>query len=150
MNHHRQQPRPRRRLHLWWITAGIALAIVIAAVTGVLAVEDSGESAPSEDDAARQRCEVDVIKRLASPATAQISDIDARSDVLDTDSRDLFSLLDPPLKGVDQSRIEVWNVAGVVHSKSDFGSTMQTPFTCRAYFLDGDLVHTLVLLDHNH
>ncbi|WP_267305919.1 hypothetical protein [Mycobacterium barrassiae] len=116
----------------------------------VLAVKDSGTSSLSEDDAAQQRCEVDVINRLASPATAQISQIDARSDVLDTNSRDLFSLLEPPLKGIDQSRIEVWNVAGVVLSKNDYGSTMQTLFTCRAYFLDGDLVHTLVLLDHHH
>ncbi|MDX1884452.1 hypothetical protein [Mycolicibacterium sp. 120270] len=107
-------------------------------------------SALSKDDAAQQRCEVDVSNRLASPATAQISEIDARSDVLDTNSRDLFSLLDPPLKGTDQSRIEVWNVAGIVLSKNDYGSTTRTPFTCRAYFLDGDLVHTLVLLDHHH
>ncbi|WP_231976740.1 hypothetical protein [Mycobacterium sp. E740] len=107
-------------------------------------------SSLSDNDAAQHRCEVDVIGRLASPATAQISEIDARSDVLDTNSRDLFSLLEPPRKGIDQSRIEVWNVAGVVLSKNDYGSTMQTPFTCRAYFLDGDLVHTLVLLDHHH
>ena len=150
MNHHRQAPCPRRRARLWWTVAGSSAAIVIAAVIGVLAVKDSGVSALSKDDAAQQRCEVDVINRLASPATAQISEIDARSDVLDTNSRDLFSLLDPPLKGIDQSRIEVWNVAGIVLSKNDFGSTMQTPFTCRAYFRDGDLVHTLVLLDHHH
>ena len=150
MNHHRQKPRPRRRTHLWWLAAAIAAAIVIAVATGILAVQGSEESAISEGDAAQQRCEVDVVDRLASPSTAQISEINAISDVLDADSRDLFSLLEPPLKGIDRSRIRVWNVAGVVHSKNDFGTTMRTPFTCRVYFLDSDLVHTLVLLDHHH
>ena len=150
MNHHRQEPRPRRRAHLWWVAAGISAAVVIAVVTGILAVRGSEESAISEGDAAQQRCEVDVVDRLASPSTAQISEINASSDVLDADSRDLFSLLEPPLKGINQSRIRVWNVAGVVHSKNDFGNTMRTPFTCRVYFLDNDLVHTLVLLDHHH
>ncbi|MGZ8809007.1 MAG: hypothetical protein ACXWZ0_18880 [Mycobacterium sp.] len=132
------------------MAAGISAAIVIAVVTGIFAVRDSEESAPSEGDAAQQRCEVDVVNRLASPSTAQISEIEAKSDVLDADSRDLFSLLEPPLKGVDHSRIKVWNVAGVVNSQNDFGDTMQTPFTCRAYFLDGNLAHALVLLDHDH
>lgn len=98
MNHPRQEPCPRSRARLWWIVAGISAAIVIAAVIGVLAVKDSGVSSLSDDDAAQQRCEVDVVNRLASPATAQIAEIDAKSDVLDTDSRDLFSLLEPPLR----------------------------------------------------
>jgi hypothetical protein len=132
------------------MAAGISTVVVIAAVIGVLAVRDPGQPAPSEGDAAQQRCEVDVVNRLASPSTARIAEIGATSDVLDVDSRDLFSLLEPPLKGVDQSRIKVWNVAGVVDSMNDFGDLMHTPFTCRAYFLDGQLVHTLVLLDHNH
>lgn len=150
MNDHRQVPRPRRRARLWWTAAGMSAAIVSAVVLGVFAVRDSGESTLSEGDAAQQRCEVDVVNRLASPSTAQISEIVASSDVLDADSRDLFSLLEPPLKDVDQSHIKVWNVAGVVNSKNDFGDSMQTPFTCRVYFLDGDLAHTLVLLDHHH
>lgn len=132
------------------IAAGMSAAIVIAVVTSFLAVRDSEESAPSEGDAAQQRCEVDVVNRLASPSTAQISEINATSDVLDADSRDLFSLLEPPLKGIDQSRIRVWNVAGVVNSENDFGDSMRTPFTCRVYFLDGNLMRTLVLLDHHH
>jgi hypothetical protein len=132
------------------MAAGISAAIVIAVVIGVLAVDKSGESALSEADAAQQRCETDVVNRLPSPSAAQISEIKATSDVLDADSRDLFSLLDPPLKGADHSRIKVWNVAGVVDSQNDFGAAMQSPFTCRAYFLDGKLAHTLVLLDHHH
>jgi hypothetical protein len=135
---------------LWWIGAGLCAATLIAAVVAVLVSGDSGAPAPSEADLAQQRCEADVINRLASPSTAQIMEIDAASDELDADSRDLFSLLDPPLKGMDRARIKVWNVAGEVNSKNDFGDTMQTPFTCRAYFLDDDLVHTLVLLDHHH
>ena len=132
------------------MAGGISVAIVIAVVIGVLAVDKSGESAVSEADAAQQRCETDVVNRLPSPSTAQISEIKATSDVLDADSRDLFSLLDPPLKGADHSQIKVWNVAGVVKSQNDFGDAMQSPFTCRAYFLDGQLAHTLVLLDHHH
>lgn len=149
MNQHRQEPRPRRRAHLWWIAAGISALIVIAAAIGVLAVRDSGESALSEGDVAQQRCEVDVVNRLASPSTAQISEIDPTSDVLDADSRDLFSCWSLLSKG-SINRIKVWNVAGVVNSKNGFGNSMQTPFTCRAYFLGGDLVHTLILLDHHH
>jgi hypothetical protein len=135
---------------MWWMATVISAAVMMAVVIGILAVGDSGESTLSDGDAAQQRCEVDLVNRLASPSTAQISEIDATSDVLDADSRDLFSLLEPPLKGADQSRIKVWNVAGVVNSKNDFGDSMQTPFTCRAYFLDGELAHTLVLLDHHH
>jgi hypothetical protein len=132
------------------MAAGISTVIVIAVAIGIFAVGDSGDAALSEEAAAQQRCKVDVVDRLASPSTAQISEIDATSDVLDADSRDLFSLLEPPLKGIDHSRIKVWNVAGVVNSKNDLGDSMQTPFTCRVYFLDGGLVHTLVLLDHQH
>jgi hypothetical protein len=150
MNHHRQDPPPRRNARLWWIVAGISTAFLIAVAIAISRVGDSDESVGSEADAAQQRCETDVVNRLASPSTAQISKIEAMSDVLDADSRDLFSLLEQPLKGADHSRIKVWNVAGIVNSQNDFGDTMQSPFTCRAYFLDGNLVHTLVLLDHHH
>lgn len=130
--------------------AGIGAALVIAVVIGVLAVDKPGESAVSDADAAQRRCETDIVNRLPSPSTAQISDVEVTSDVLDTDSRDLFSLLDPPLKGADHSRIKVWNVAGVVDSQNDSGDAMKSPFTCRAYFLDGELAQTLVLLDDHH
>ncbi|WP_099042692.1 hypothetical protein [Mycobacterium neglectum] len=132
------------------MAAGIAAAVVIAVVIGLLADDKPGEPAVSDADAAQQRCETDIVNRLPSPSTAQISGIEVTSDVLDADSRDLFSLLDPPLKGADHSRIKVWNVAGVVDSQNDSGNAMQSPFTCRAYFLDGELAHTLVLLDHHH
>ena len=31
-----------------------------------------------------------------------------------------------------------------------FGATIHDPFSCRAYFIDGNLAHTLVLFDHDH
>jgi hypothetical protein len=139
-----------RRAHLGWTAAGLLAAALIAVVMGVLVFRDSGSSVPSEGDVAQPRCEADVIDRFPSASSARVVEIDAKSDVLDADSRDLFSLLDPPLRGIDQSRIKVWNVAGVVESKNEFGDTMRTPFTCRAYFRDGNVVHTLVLLDHHH
>jgi hypothetical protein len=43
------------------------------------------------------------------------------------------------------------NVSGVVDVNGDaFGATMHDPFSCRAYFIDGNLAHTLVLFDHDH
>jgi hypothetical protein len=87
---------------------------------------------------------------LAEPSTAKLSNVEVASTVLDPDSKDLFSLLDDPLKGVDHSRITVLNVSGVVDAPNASGSTMHDPFSCRAYFIDGNLAHTLVLFDHDH
>lgn len=151
MGRHGEAQRPRRNAGRWWIAAGISAVLAIAVTAAVLVVGDSRKSVGSKGDAARQRCETEIVDRLASsPSTAKFSEIEATSDVLDADSRDLFSLLEPPLKGVDHSRINVFNVAGVVDSPNEFGDTMHTPFTCRAYFLDGDLAHSLVLFDHHH
>jgi hypothetical protein len=99
---------------------------------------------------AQDRCEPEVLNRLAEPSTAKLSNVEVASTVLDPDSKDLFSLLDDPLKGVDHSRITVWNVSGVVDAPNAFGATMHDPFSCRAYFIDGNLAHTLVLFDHDH
>jgi hypothetical protein len=99
---------------------------------------------------AQDRCEPEVMNRLASPSTAKLSNVDTASSVLDPDSKDLFSLLDDPLKGVDHSRITVWNVSGVVDAQNAFGATIHDPFSCRAYFIDDNLAHTLVLFDHDH
>jgi hypothetical protein len=94
--------------------------------------------------------EPEVLNRLAEPSTAKLSNVEVASTVLDPDSKDLFSLLDDPLKGVDHSRITVWNVSGVVDAPNALGATMHDPFSCRAYFIDGNLAHTLVLFDHDH
>ena len=42
------------------------------------------------------------------------------------------------------------NVSGVVNATNEFGSTINDPFDCRAYFVDGSLEHTLVLFNHGH
>lgn len=105
----------------------------------------------SKERAAQDRCESEVLKRLVSPSAAQLSNVRSAQSVLDPDSRDLFSLtLNEPLKGVDTSRITVWEVSGVVDAPSEVGTTMHDPFICRAYFVDDDLTDTLVLFEHDH
>jgi hypothetical protein len=145
-------PRKNRR-RAWLIAAGAACVVILA----VIAVATRGfgfansTDRPSKELAAQDRCESDVLKRVASPSTAKLSNVEAASTVLDPDSKDLFSLLDDPLKGVDHSRITVLNVSGVVDINGDaFGATIHDPFSCRAYFIDGNLAHTLVLFDHDH
>ena len=39
---------------------------------------------------------------------------------------------------------------GVVNAPSEVGTTISDHFDCRAYFVDGSLVHTLVVFDHAH
>ena len=134
--------------------AAAAVCVVILAVT-VVATRGFGlansTDRTSNERTAQDRCESDVLKRLASPSTAKLSNVEAASTVLDPDSKDLFSLLVNPLKGVDHSRITVLNVSGVVDVSGDaFGATIHDPFSCRAYFIDGNLAHTLVLFDHDH
>lgn len=124
-------------------------AAAVAVAVGLFVVRDAGEPIRSEEDVAQQRCESETIDRLASPSTAHLSNVETTTSPLDADSRDLFSLLEPPLKNVDHSRIKVFNVAGIANSLNDFGDAMVTPFTCRAYFVDGNLAHTLVLFE-NH
>jgi hypothetical protein len=145
-------PRKNRR-RTWLIAAGAACVVILA----VIAVATRGfgfansTDRPSKELTAQDRCESDVLKRLVAPSTAKLSNVEVASTVLDPDSKDLFSLLDDPLKGVDHSRITVLNVSGVVDVNGDaFGATMHDPFSCRAYFIDGNLAHTLVLFDHDH
>ncbi|MDX1878039.1 hypothetical protein SBE55_09435 [Mycolicibacterium sp. 141076] len=102
-------------------------------------------------DVARDRCQADVRKQLASPDSAQLSDVRSVAGTLETDGQDMFPLMtDEPLTGVDHSRITVWNVSGMVDAKAEAGGTIRDPFTCRAYFVDGNLADTLVLFDHAH
>ncbi|WP_234809884.1 MULTISPECIES: hypothetical protein [Mycolicibacterium] len=123
---------------------------IIAVATRGFGLVDSTDRA-SNERTAQDRCESDVLKRLASPSTGKLSNVEVASTVLDPDSKDLFSLLDDPLKGVDHSRITVLNVSGVVDVKGDaFGATIRDPFSCRAYLIDGNLANTLVLFDHDH
>lgn len=144
---------PRKYKRRAWLIAAAAVCVVILAVIAVatrgFGLADSTER-PSKERTAQDRCEPDVLNRLAEPSTAKLSNVEVASTVLDPDSKDLFSLLDDPLKGVDHSRITVLNVSGVVDAPNASGSTMHDPFSCRAYFIDGNLAHTLVLFDHDH
>ena len=109
----------------------LVILAVIAVATRGFGLANSADR-PSKELAAQDRCESDVLKRLASPSTAKLSNVEVASTVLDPDSKDLFSLLDDPLKGVDHSRITVLNVSGVVDVNGDaFGATIHDPFSCR-------------------
>jgi hypothetical protein len=144
---------PRKRRKRVWLIAAAAGCVVILVVTA-LATRGFGlansTDRNSNERTAQDRCESEVLNGLASPSTAKLSNVEAVSTALDPDSTDLFSLLDDPLKGVDHSRITVSNVSGVVDAQNAFGATIHDPFSCRAYFIDGNLVHTLVLFDHDH
>jgi hypothetical protein len=94
--------------------------LVIAAVCVLAAVVLVGPEPRLAQDVARDRCQDDVRKQLASP------------------------------KGVEPSRITVWNASGMINAEAQVGGTIHHPFTCRAYFVDGNLADTLVLFDHAH
>jgi len=144
----------RRRTPPVWIAALVVLGAAIVAIaiaTGALRLGNPGQSAPSAEQAAQQRCQSEVMKRLVSPDKASISDIRTEPSTLDTEGRDFSSLnTSEPLKGVDTSRITVLNVSGIANAASEVGTTIQDHFDCRAYFVDGALAHTLVVFDHGH
>ncbi|WKG00773.1 hypothetical protein [Mycolicibacterium sp. HK-90] len=144
----RHQPSPNRpRARMWLLACAVIVGVIaaIAVKTNVFGVTNTTERAVQD------RCETDVRGKLASPQTAQLAGVQATVADLEPDSRDLFALTtDEPLKGVDQSRITVWNVSGTVEAQTEVGSTIHDPFTCRAYFVDGNLVDTLVLFDREH
>ena len=145
----------RRRGRLLLLTAVLALGgvaiVTVVVATGGLRLWHSGESVASDARSAQERCESDVMQRLASPSTANLADVRTEASSLDVDGLDLFSLTtSEPLKGVDNARITVLNVSGVVNAQTEVGSTIQDPFDCRAYFVDGSLAHTLVVFDHAH
>lgn len=147
-------PTPRKNRGRAWLIAAVAGCVVILAVTAVatrgFGLANSTDRS-SKELTAQDRCESDVLKQLASPSTAKLSNVEVADTVLDPDSKDLFSLLDDPLKGVDHSRIRVLNVSGVVNvTGGAFGATIHDPFSCRAYFIDGNLANTLVLFEHDH
>jgi hypothetical protein len=149
MGNHARRPSTRRTRA--WSIAVVAAALATTAVIVIAILAHDFAAAPSKEPAAQDRCGSDVLKRLASPSTAKLSNIRTAQSALDPDSRDLFSLmLNEPLKGVDHSRITVWEVSGVVDAQSEVGTTNHDPFTCRAYFVDDDLADTLVLFDHDH
>jgi len=147
---HGERRRPRRLLII------AAVCVLTLTALAVIGVQTRGfglmraEPRPTQD-VARDRCQSDVRKQLASPDSAQLSGVRSVDGELETDGQDMCPLMmDGPLKGVDHSRITVWNVSGTIDAKAEAGGTIHDPFTCRAYFVDGNLVDTLVLFDHAH
>lgn len=137
------------------------LLLAVAAICGALlaaaaiTTRDFGSSdSPSVDtaeQAAQQRCERDVASRMVTPSTAKVSDVTVTDAQLDPEVMDLFALLSGgSLHGIDHARISVLSVGGVVEVPSEVGGALRDPFTCRAYFVDGGLVDTLVVFDHDH
>ena len=132
------------------VAAGCALVLGVAAVmTNGFGLISSDEP-PSKERTAQDRCEKEVLNRVVSPSLAKLSNVETATSVLDPDSKDLFSLLGDSLKGVDHSRIAVWNVSGVVDVPNEVGGMIHDPFSCRAYFVDGNLADTLVVFEHDH
>ena len=135
----------------------LAAAAMCGAILAVIAITTRGfglieaTSVDTRERAAQHRCERDVVARLVAPSTAKLSDVTVTSAQLDPEVIDLFSFLSGgPLNDVDHSRISVRSVEGVVEAPNEVGGTLHDPFTCRAYFVDGDLVDTLVVFDHDH
>lgn len=132
-----------------------ALAAILAGVavaTRGFGLLDSPGASPhdGQDTAAQQRCESDVVARMVSPESATVSDVAVASARLDPEITDLATLSAGPVAGVEHSRITVRAVTGVVTTPNEVGGTLNDPFTCRAYFIDGRLADTLVLLGHDH
>lgn len=148
----RPRSRPESRCRL----LSTALLVVAGAALGGVAVTAGGpheitDSPLSAEHLALKQCQVDVLKRLVSPASASLAEMDTQPSTLDTEGKDLFPLtLEEPLKGINVARIAVLNVSGVVNAPSEIGAAIQDHFECRAYFVDGSLVHTLVVFDHSH
>jgi hypothetical protein len=134
----------RRRILLF---AMLALgAAVLAAV--VIALREPGIDPYQQ--AAQQRCEQEVLGRLAAPSTGSLSEIAVSPSELDPEITDLSTLSRETLAGLDRSRITVLAVTGTVSAPNAFGDTLVDPFTCRAYFVDGTLTETLVVFEHDH
>lgn len=126
------------------LIAFVALGIGMVIGNAVVMRGDANERA------AQDRCQQDVLNRLAAPSTAKLSEVKVASAQLDPQTTDLSPLSRDSLKGADQSRITVRSVTGVVQAPNAFGETLNDPFTCRAYFVDDKLADTLVVFEHAH
>lgn len=145
----------RRKTRVLLLAAAVMCGALLAAVAITVTPQDSGTtdatSVDTPEHAAQQRCERDVVARMVTPSTAKLSDVTVTAAQLDPEVMDLFAVLSGgSLNGIDHSRISVRSVGGVVEVPSEVGGTLRDPFTCRAYFVDGDLVDTLVVFDHDH
>jgi hypothetical protein len=134
----------RRRILLFAVLA-LGAAVLAAAV---IALREPGIDPYQQ--AAQQRCEQDVLGRLAAPSTGTLSEVAVSPSELDPEITDLSTLSRETLEGVDRSRITVLAVSGTVSAPNAFGDILADPFTCRAYFVDGTLAETLVVFEHDH
>ncbi len=131
-----------RLLVIAFVALGIGMLIGNAVV-----VRDGGD--PNQA-AAQERCEKDVLGRLAAPETGKLTDVKVEAAQLDPETTDLSVLGRDGFKGIDHSRIAVRAVTGTVQAPNAFGDTLSDPFTCRAYFVDDKLTDTLVVFGHDH
>ncbi len=128
------------------LIAVVALGIGML-IGNAVVMRDKGDSS---QQAAQERCEKDVRGRLAAPDTAKLTEVKVESAQLDPQTTDLSALGRESLKGIDRSRITVRAVNGVVQAPNAYGQTINDPFTCRAYFVDDNLIDTLVVFEHAH
>jgi hypothetical protein len=77
---------PRKGKRRAWLIAAAAGCVVILVVTVVatrgFGLADSTDRT-SDEHTAQARCEPEVLNRLASPSTAELSNVEAASTVLD-------------------------------------------------------------------
>jgi len=124
-----------------------AVAVAVALGANLLRLSGPAQPETSAESAAQQGCESDARNQLAAPEGARFSQVRTEAGSLDLDGRDLAAVTtEEPLKSVAPSRITVLAVSGVVESRADAGNTIQNHVNCRAYFLDGTLVRTQVVL----
>ena len=87
---------PRKYKRRAWLIAAagcvVILVVTVVATRGFGLANSTDHT--SNEHTAQDRCEPDVLNRLASPSTAKLSNVEAASTVLDPDSKDLFALLD--------------------------------------------------------
>jgi len=142
--------RPRRsRTRIGLMAAVVILVALAVAVVIVLNTRASGP-VNSIERTAQDRCDAEVRNRLVAPAAATLSNTDVATSPLDPDAKDLFTLTQGPLSGIDHSRITVWSVTVAVDAPNEVGGSLHDRYDCRAYFVDGTLTDTLVLAGHDH
>lgn len=137
---------------------GLRIALAAAGLVGLALVvvvvirlnTHNPDTADTTQRTAQDRCEAEVRSRLAAPSTAKLSNATVAVGALDPDGKDLFTLMHDRLKGVDHSRIKVWDVSVVVDAPNEVGGMLHDLFDCRAYSVDGNVVDTLVLSAHDH
>ncbi len=101
------------------------LALGAAVLAGALIAMREPERDPYQL-AAQQRCEQDVLGRLAAPSTGTLSEVAVSPSELDPEITDLSTLSRETLAGVDRSRITVLAVSGTVAAPNAFGATSST------------------------